>query len=99
MSTFIACLLIIVALFKRVMSCRLTAVTVQVLSTIKLQTYLDALLLKSAFEWMHGVQREDGSFADSPADESTASRISSTSFILVCLSDIQHDDIVINRLL
>ena len=77
--------------------CRLTAVTIQALDTIKLQSYVDPWLLKSAFEWLHSVQHEDGSFA-CHVNASMPARISSTAFVLTCLSDIQHDDIVLYQL-
>lgn len=90
-------LLIEIRNIKRDGCCRLTAVTVQALDTIKLQSYVDPWLLRSAFEWLHSVQREDGSFA-CHANASVRARISSTAFVLTCLSDIQHDDIVLYQL-
>lgn len=74
--------------------CRLTAVAIQALDTIKLQSYVDPWLLKSAFKWLHSVQHQDGSFA-CHANASVPARISTTAFVLTCLSNIQHDDIVL----
>ncbi|XP_057381255.1 uncharacterized protein LOC130703811 [Daphnia carinata] len=73
---------------------RLTALTVHALSSITLQRYSDPGLLKSALTWMHGQQNEDGSFADG-SNATVSERIETTSFILTCLSDVQHDDIVL----
>lgn len=72
---------------------RLTALTVHALSSITLQRYSDPGLLKSALTWMHGQQTEDGSFADG-ANATLGERIDATAFVLTCLSDVQHDDIV-----
>lgn len=72
---------------------RLTALTIHALSSITLQRYSDPYLLKSALTWMHSQQIEDGSFADG-SDATLNERIETTSFILTCLSDVQHDDIV-----
>ena len=72
---------------------RLTALTVHALSSITLQRYSDPDLLKSALTWMHGQQNEDGSFADG-LNVTLSQRIETTAFILTCLSDVQHDDIV-----
>jgi hypothetical protein len=74
-------------------SSRLTALTVHALSSITLQRYFDPDLLKSALTWMHGQQNDDGSFADGP-NVTQSQRIETTAFILTCLSDVQHDDIV-----
>ena len=64
--------------------------TLHVLSSIMSQSYTDPWLLKSAFLWLHSVQDSDGGF-DSLSDV----RLVTTSFILTCLADVQHDDIVI----
>lgn len=73
---------------------RLTALTVHALSSITLQRYSDPGLLKSALTWMHGQQNEDGSFAQNGSNASVTERIDTTAFVLTCLSDVQHDDIV-----
>ncbi|XP_046454359.1 C3 and PZP-like alpha-2-macroglobulin domain-containing protein 8 isoform X2 [Daphnia pulex] len=73
---------------------RLTALTVHALSSITLQRYSDPDLLKSVLTWMHGQQNDDGSFADGP-NVTQRQRIETTAFILTCLSDVQHDDIVL----
>ena len=73
---------------------RLTALTVHALSSITLQRYSDPGLLKSALTWMHSQQNEDGSFADSANNATLSEKIDTTAFVLTCLSDVQHDDIV-----
>ena len=75
----------------------MTALTVHALSSITLQRYSDPGLLKSALTWMHGQQNEDGSFDDVIANSTSLNkRIGTTAFVLTCLSDVQHDDIVCN---
>lgn len=68
---------------------RLTALAVHAISTVKAPSYSDPALLNSALLWMHGQQNDDGSFSSGETDERNA-----TCFILSCLADIQHDDIV-----
>lgn len=51
--------------------------------------------MKSALTWMHGQQNEDGSFAIGGQDATVDEKIHTTAFVLTCLSDVQHDDIVI----
>lgn len=72
---------------------RLTALTINVLSAIKSQSYSDPTLIKSALLWMHGRQNEDGSFSPCLVD-----RRNVTAFIVSCLVDVQHDDIVKNKI-
>lgn len=43
---------------------------------------------------MHGQQNEDGSFSADGHNGTTSEKITTTAFILTCLSDVQHDDIV-----
>lgn len=43
---------------------------------------------------MHGQQNEDGSFAENGSN--VTEKIDATAFVLTCLSDVQHDDIVRN---
>lgn len=46
---------------------------------------------------MHGQQVEDGSFRraeDEATNANMRDRIAITAFVLTCLSDVQHDDIV-----
>lgn len=82
----------------RLSDVRLTALTVHAMSTIKSQSYSDPTLLKSALIWMHGQQNDDGSFSSSSSDD-PADRRNVTSFVLACLADVQHDDIVLYQLI
>ena len=78
---------------------RLSVMVLNVLNAINYDSFVDPWLFKSALLWLHSVQREDGSFSEHfNASTVGNSSVIASSFVLICLADVKHDDVVLYQL-